>query len=57
VGAELVWRCLQACGAPASNFAGLAALSEGKGKGDGGGGLEPFYRRRRGSNYSRNKEE
>jgi hypothetical protein len=38
VGAELVWRCLQACGAPASDFAGLAALFHEKVEGEARGG-------------------
>jgi hypothetical protein len=38
VGAELVWRCPQACGAPASDFAGLAALFHEKVEGEARGG-------------------
>jgi hypothetical protein len=38
VSAELVWRCLQACGAPASDFAGLAALFHEKVEGEARGG-------------------
>jgi hypothetical protein len=38
------------CGAPAKNLGSLAALSEGKGKADGGGGPELFVGEARGRN-------
>jgi hypothetical protein len=55
VGAELVRGCLQACGAPASYFDGLAAsLQEGEeGNQRGGGGL--LIGTGAGLNYSGNK--